>query len=311
MTATIGDLALGGGVVLLNAGMQVVAGTNPSIGVVGSLELSDPQITLNAAIRVSVGGVKLEGSMSGCWNNAFRSSYLTICNLFLSMTINPSPLPISGLEFGGRVEVGKQSCGHVLTAEGYVGFNALNPSENYFYADIGPVTFQTFFDAFCINVALPKPLGDSGFPNGFKTSFSLLGRELPHAKISIPPGYRFKGTFNILGLEAYADIYIQLPTRITVRLIYLQSTLVVYIKMYKSSSKKSLGPMLDVDITTSQSPSLEASGFVQLVVLDVLKDGYVVVVHGVRVSALIQDGTTVARVLKTQFVWLKMLPVLY
>ena len=108
MTASVGNLNLGGGVVLLNAGVQFVAGSNPSVGVVGSLELKGPDVTLNAAIRATVGGVKLEGSMSGCWYEAFGNPYLTICNLFLTMTIAPSPLPISGLEFGGRVEIGKK-----------------------------------------------------------------------------------------------------------------------------------------------------------------------------------------------------------
>ena len=142
MTASVGNLKLGGGVVLLHCGLQIISGTNPSIGLVGSIEMKNPAITLTAAIRATVGGVKLEGSMSGCWNNAFGSQYLTICNLFLSMTIVPTPLPISGLEMGGRIEVGKKSCGRLLTAEGYIGINVVNPSENYFYADVGPVREQ-------------------------------------------------------------------------------------------------------------------------------------------------------------------------
>ena len=265
LTATIGDLKLGGGVVLLHAGLQFVAGTNPSVGVVGSIELSDPEITLTAAIRATVSGVMLEGSMSGCWYNAFGSSYLTLCNLFLAMTIIPSPLPISGLEFGGRVELGKQSCGRLVTAEAYVGINIINPNENYFYADVGPVTFQSFFDAFCLDVDLPKPLGDSGFPNGFKSSFSLLGAELPHAGISIPPGFRFVGTLNFLGLEAYADINVELPTKIIVRIDLPPIKLANNVfKMYRSSSDKSAGPYVDADITTKQAPQIEASGYVKV-----------------------------------------------
>ena len=264
LTATIGDLKLGGGVVLLHAGLKFVAGTNPSVGVVGSIELSDPEITLTAEIKATVSGVKLVGSMSGCWYNAFGSSYLTLCNLYLAMTIIPSPVPISGLEFGGRVELGKQSCGHNVSAEAYVGINIINPNENYFYADVGPVTFQSVFDAFCLDVDLPKPLGDSGFPNGFKTSFSVFGVELPHAKISIPPGFRFIGTLNFLGLEAYADIYIQLPTKIKVKINLPPITLANVFKMYRSSSDKSAGPYVDAEITTKQAPHIEASGFVSV-----------------------------------------------
>ena len=263
LTATIGKLNLGGGVVLLQCGLQIVVGTNPSIGLVGSIELKDPPITLTAAIRATVGGVKLEGSMSGCWNNAFGLQYLTICNIFLSMTINPSPLPISGLEMGGRIEVGKKSCGKLLTAEGYIGVNALNPSENYFYADVGPVTFQKFFDAFCLPVELPRPLAESGFPKGFKTSFSLLGRELPHARISIPPGFQFRGTLNILGLEAFADILV-IPTRIKVKAILPPLRIANILKMYASKTDRSRGPFFIADISTRKAPSIEASGFLEV-----------------------------------------------
>ena len=268
LTATVGKLNLGGGVVLLHCGLQIVSGTNPSIGLVGSIEMKKPAITLTAAIRATVGGVKLEGSMSGCWNNAFGSPYLTICNLFLSMTIVPSPLPISGLEMGGRIEVGKKSCGRVLTAEGYIGVNVINPSENYFYANVGPVTFQKFFDAFCLSVKLPRPLAESGFPKGFKTSLSLLGRELPHARISIPPGYRFRGTLNILGLEAFADIHV-LPNRITVKAVLPPLRIANIFKMYASRTDRSRGPFFIADISTKNPPSIEASGFVEVLGLAV------------------------------------------
>ena len=264
MTASIGNLNLGGGVVLQHAGLQIVSGSNPSIGVVGSITMKDPAITLTAAIRATAGGVKLEGSMSGCWNNAFGSPYLTICNLLLAMSIVPSPNPISGLEIGGRVEVGKESCGRVLTAEGYIGINVINPSENFFYADINPVTFQTFFDAFCLSVQLPRPLAESGFPKGFMASFSFLGKELPHARISIPPGYRFKGTLNILGLEAYAEIIIQLPTRISVKAALPPLRIANVFKMYASRRDRSRGPYLIADISTRKAPSIEASGFVEI-----------------------------------------------
>ena len=264
LTATVGNLKLGGGVVLLHSGLQIVSGTNPSIGLVGSIEMKKPAITLAAAIRATVGGVKLEGSMSGCWNNAFGSHYLTICNLFLSVTIVPTPSPISGLEMGGRIEMGKKSCGRLLTAEGYIGVNVVNPNENYFYADVGPVTFKRFFDAFCLSVRLPRPLAESGFPKGFKTSFSLLGRELPHARISIPPGYRVRGTLNILGLEAFADIYIQLPNRITVKAALPPLRIANIFKMYASRRDRSRGPFFSADISIGKTPHIEASGFVEV-----------------------------------------------
>ena len=262
VTATVGDIKLGGGVVLLRAGMQFVAGKKPSVGLVGSIELNNPKINLTAAIRATFKDVKLEGSMSGCWLNAFGISYLTICNLSLGMTINPSPEPISGLIFGGTVKVGKQSCGRVLTAEGVVGIN-VNVNENFFYANVSAVTFQKFFDAFCIDVTLPKPLGESGFPNGFNTSFSLIRRELPHAGIIIPPGFFFRGTLNIFGLEARAEIGIQ-PARITAKIYLPPLSIGGILKMYRSSTNTKQGPYLNTDISTKKPPKIEAQGFVKV-----------------------------------------------
>ena len=263
--AYVSDITLGGGVVLKRAGLQFVGGVEPSLGLVGSIELNSPPVTLTAAIKLTVSGIKLEGSMSGCWYDAFGSSYITLCNLYLSMTILPVAPPITGLEFGGRVEIGKQSCskGSLLTAEVYVGINAVDPIENYFYADIGALTFQSFFDAFCIDVSLPKPLGDSGFPKGLKTSFSLLGKQLPHAGISIPVGFRFKGAINILGLQASADVNIS-PVRFKLQVELPAINIAGILKMYKSSVEKSTGPFINVDVGIESVPSIEASGFIEV-----------------------------------------------
>ena len=201
--------------------------------------------------------------MSGCWYNAFGSQYLTICNILLSVTIVPAPSPITRLEFGGRIKLGKRSCGKVFTAEGYVGVNVVNPNENYFYAKIGRITFKTFFDAFCVGVSLPRPLTDSGFPDGIQASFSLLGKELPHARISIPAGYRFKGTINILGLRAYAEIGIHLPKGILMKAGLPPVKIAGLFKMYASRSDRSRGPFLHVEISTSKV-HMEARGFVEI-----------------------------------------------
>ena len=269
LLASVGNLKLGGGVVLKHAGLEFVGGVSPSFGLVGSIELKSPPVTLNAAIRATPQGIKLEGSMSGCWNNAFGSPYLTLCNLYLAMTIAPTPLPITGLEFGGRIELGKKSCGKPVTAEGYIGINVINPNENYFYAKVGPVTVQSFFNALCIGVSLPKPLAESGFPNGFQASFTLLGKELPHAGISIPVGFRFKGTINFLGLVASADINLS-PHRFKVKIELPPLKIAGLFKMYRSNVDKSRGPFVDADISTKKPPKVEASGFVEVLGISVL-----------------------------------------
>ena len=264
LTATAGgDIELEGDDVILHFGVQLGTGTNPSVGVVGSIELHDPEIILAGAIRATASGVRLEGSMSGCWY-VFESSKLTLCNLFLATTISPSPKLISGLEFGGRVEIGKQS-----HAEAYVGTNRLNPNENYFYADIGPATFQNFVDIFFHDIDLPKSLGDSGFPNGFTASFSALGTELPHAGLSIPPGVQFMGTFNFLGAEIFMDIHLQPPTKIKAKINLPPLTLANVFKMYQSSSDKSAGPYFDAEITVTQPSNIKASGFIEVIGISV------------------------------------------
>ena len=269
LLASVDNLKLGGGVVLQHAGLEFVGGVSPSFGLVGSIELKTPAVTLNAAIRATPQGVKLEGSMSGCWNKAFGSPYLTVCNLYLAITLAPTPLPITGLEFGGKIEVGKKSCGKPVRAECYIGINIINPNENYFYAKVGPVTFQSFFKALCIKVSLPKPLAESGFPNGFQTSFSLLGKELPQAGISIPVGFRFKGTINFLGLVASADINIS-PNRLKVRIELPPIKIAGLFKMYRTNVEKSKGPFVDADITKKKPPKVEASGFVEVLGISVL-----------------------------------------
>ena len=236
LTAAVSDLRLGGGVVLQRAGVQIEVGSTTSIGIVGYLKLRKPAITLGAAIRATPGGVKLEGTLSGCVYDIFGTEYVTVCNLLLSVTLIPAPTPVTGLEFGGRIELGKRSCGRPLTAEGYVGVSVANPSENYFYVNIGKLTFQSFFNAFCIRVNLPRPLAESGFPDGIRASFSLLGKELPHASISIPVGYFFKGAINILGLRAYAYIKIQ-PNRIKVKAGLPPFNVAGIFKMYASRSE--------------------------------------------------------------------------
>ena len=268
LRAIVGDLKIGG-LVLQKAGVEVVFGKDLSIGLVGQIRLKKPPVTLKGAVRLMVGGVKLSASMSGCWHRAFNSPYLTICNLLLSMTLAPTPV---GVEYGGKIELGKKSCGKVLYAESYVGINAVNPTQNYIYANFGPLTFRKFFAAFCLSVRLPRPLAESWFPKGIQMSNSLLGKYLPHAKITIPPGFRFKGTINILGLEAYAEIIINLPNRIYIKAGLSPLRIANAFKMYASRRDRSRGPYLLVDIRAGRHfPHIEVGGFVS--VLGIEREG--------------------------------------
>ena len=269
ITAGVSDVKLGGGVVLKRAGLQFVGGVEQSVGLVGSIELRSPPVTLNAAIRLTPSGVKLEGSMTGCFHNVFALKFLSLCNLLLSMTIAPTPAPLTGLEFGGRIELGKRQCskGNLIAAEGYVGMNA-DPNQNYIYAKIGKLTFQALVDSFCINVALPKPLRDTGFPQGLEFSFSILGKELPHAQITIPAGLRFKGTVNMFGVWARMELILSV-SRFKVSVELSPINILGVLKMYKSWREKSKGPLFHVDIVPSKVPVIEISGYVEVLGLSV------------------------------------------
>ena len=139
----------------------------------------------------------------------------------------------------------------------------INPSDNYYYAKITSITFQELFNAFCLDVTLPRPLAESGFPDDVQTSFSLLGKELPQVDLSIPAGLYFKGSLNILGLRAYTEVKINLPKKISVKVGLLPVNIAGLFKMYVSRTDKSRGPFLYVDISTSKA-IFEASGFVEL-----------------------------------------------
>ena len=266
LTAAVTNVRLGS-VVLANAGLKVTVGNQAEVGIFGSVKLTNPAIILTGAIRVGTRGVVLEMMMSGCWEQAFGADWLTVCNLQISVSLKPG-VPLAGFAFGGEIKLGNPSCGNQIQASGFIGIDPLSPQENYYYVNIpGEFTIRSALQAFCVNVNLPKPVADSGFPEGFLSSFSLFGKELPHAGISIPPGFRLKGTFNILGLRASVDATLSLPKGIKMAVslppLNLAGNL---LSMYASSRDKARGPYLVVDITLLPRPSVfvEASGYVSV-----------------------------------------------
>ena len=53
-----------------------------------------------------------------------------------------------------------------------VGIDVVNPTNNYFYAEVNKFTITAIAEAFELNVQLPKALMDTGFPDGVLVSFS-------------------------------------------------------------------------------------------------------------------------------------------
>ena len=84
--------------------------------------------------------------------------------------------------------------------------------------------------------------------------------------LSIPQGYRFSGTLNILGLEASADVTIGLPDGIQFAVALPPINVGGLLQMYASSSDQSQGPFLNADITLLPVPDvdIQASGYVSV-----------------------------------------------
>ena len=268
LSAGVSDVRLGSGVMLQRAALQVVVGRETSVGIEGAIRLNKLGITLSAGLRSGTRGVVLEGNMQGCWKRAFGVKWLSICNLHLLIAIQPTVTLVGALEIGGEVRIGNPSCvKHPIIASGYIGVDQLSPSNNFYYARMNRVTMATLLQAFCIRFRLPRPLADSGFPKGFLTSFSPIGKELPKVGISIPAGYRLKGSINILGLVAHADVTISVPkgVRMNVALSPLKIARGL-LQMYASSRDRSRGPFLKVFITAHPRPKVDihASGYVSV-----------------------------------------------
>ena len=171
--AGVSNINLGSGIVLSEAGFEILGGAENRVGIVGAVDLSDPDITLAARIFLSPSGVVLEMTMSGCWENAFGASWLNICSLQSSIAMIPG-VTLTGLSLGGEVHIGDDSCGTPLVATGFVGIDVITPTNNYYYVNTqGPTTVSTVLSAFCANTNVPAPLAQSGFPHGYTSSFSL------------------------------------------------------------------------------------------------------------------------------------------
>lgn len=265
--AGVSDIKVGSGITISNAGLEIQVGTETSVGITGSIVLSDPAITLTSKIFLSTSGVVLKMTQTGCWNHAFGADWLAICNILGSIGMVPG-VTVTSLEVGGEIHLGDAKCSTPITAIGYLGIDTVTPTNNYYYVQFTEsTTVSSLISAFCFNINLPRPLGESGFPNGFLSSFSLLGTEVPNAGISILQGYRLNGTLDILGLEGSADVTINLPTGIKFNValppISIGNGL---LQMSVSSSDKTRGPFLKADVILRPSPKVDiaASGYVKV-----------------------------------------------
>ena len=266
--AGVSNIKLGRGIVMSKAGFEIQGGTINSIGIVGAVDLSNPDIILAARVFLSTSGVVLEMTMSGCWKNAFGAGWLDICSLQSSVAMIPG-VTLTGLALGGKVHIGYKTCsrGTRLVATGFVGIDVITPTNNYYYANLKrSTTIATILRAFCIRINVPAPLAQSGFPRGFISSFSVAGVDLPHVPLSIPQGYRFKGTLNILGLVASADVTIGLPNGIDFAVALPPINVRGLLRMSISGSDKSRGPFMKavIRLLPTRYVNIEARGYLSV-----------------------------------------------
>ena len=264
--ATVDDISLGSSLTISEAGIEIQVDDSRgiSVGIVGVIELTSPSLSFQSRVFFSTitSEVVLETTMSGCWENAFGITILDICNLHASVAFAAGST-LSGFSLGGQVRVGKQSCGRVITATGYIGINAVTPAENYYYANVNSsITIPSLFEVFCITISLPRPLAETGFPDGFRSSFSLTGKELPHIPLTIPQGFHFNGTLNILGLRLHGDMVVSPSEGVNGTVELPALNVGGLLRMYKSSSERNKGPIFRVVVhAPSARVNLEASGY--------------------------------------------------
>ena len=201
IAAGVSNIRLSDNIELSSVELQVDVGTETSIGLAGELILTDPPITLHAALAFAPAEIQIKTAMLGTWERPFGIDYLAVRNLALETGITLTfPPVLSKLIGGGEVRIGKINSGKEVTAKVYFGMDLNTPQNNFFYGSISTVTISGILEAFEIQTSLPPVLSQTGFPHGLSASYSISETEVSgHV---IPAGFKLNGTLNILGLVA-------------------------------------------------------------------------------------------------------------
>ncbi|XP_078598009.1 uncharacterized protein LOC144874058 [Branchiostoma floridae x Branchiostoma japonicum] len=211
MKAVVGNsVSLAADLEMKDVGFKVDVGSKGNaMGITGTLEFEDPPIVLTGEIGASQSGGFLSMTMDGMWNRAFGLDYLAIGDINFELSITPEPTVISSLELGGRAIIGYQDNPSAIPIEAsvYIGVNKVDPRQNYCAGSISALTVSAILKAFGQTLNLPSFLKDTGYPKGASFSYSNLQRTLPNGK-TIPQGFSFSGTLQILFFKVNADIKI-------------------------------------------------------------------------------------------------------
>ena len=224
-------------------------------------------VTLIGGVRVKLPmfSLALELAMSGCWEGAFGLP-VDLCNMFINVAISPG-VPLPGLAFGGMIRIG--TC-DVLEATAVIGLDPNRPSDNFFFTEFSSLTIQRVLNLFCIGVTLPSFLGDTGFPDGVIVSYSPLQKFIPALSLTIPSGFYFKGTINIIGFEIEAEVTIDPPRLIEVSGRLPPINVAGLLTMTESKSIRNKGPFLYALVQSNpQVVNVNASGYVSVLGISV------------------------------------------
>ncbi|XP_066264280.1 uncharacterized protein [Branchiostoma lanceolatum] len=250
MRAVVGTpVTLADGIVMQDVGFEIEVGTtNNAIGITGSLEFETPPVILRGGIEASESGGHLRMSSEGMWNEAFGLDFLAIGDIIFELSITPEPTVIASLEFGGRAIIGYQNNPSATPIEGsaYIGVNKIDPRQNYCSGSISVLTVPAILRAFGQTFQLPSFLEEIGFPDGASFSFSAIEQTLPNG-VTIPQGFFFSGTLQILFFSVSADIKLDstsLYAKVTVSSFDIGNGLIQI-----SGSGSETGPILKVDIS--------------------------------------------------------------
>lgn len=237
-------ISLGKGYFLSRVALVFIT-TPLSVKIRGSLTIPDPPLIFTGAIGLTEGGVMLAMAMQGTWDKPFGISFLRIGTLTLGVTFMPEP---DAFNFGGALEIGHLGTRDVIRASAYIGVDAIEPRNNYFYASINKFTVQSLCNAFQVNVNLPRAVGESGFPEGVLASASLKEQRITGLDIIIPQGFVLKGKLVVLGWKAECDIKID-TDEIYINALMDPVRLGGVVALQRSPTQSNIGPLFHVNIT--------------------------------------------------------------
>ena len=117
------------------------------------------------------GKVELKLMMHGMWEAPLGLTYLAFGNVEAGIGVQPG-VPIPSIEFTGQLNLGKVGSGAEIKSKIAVGYDPVNPMNIYFYSELSSFSIGALCKAFGFNTNFPKPVAETGFPEGVLIGFT-------------------------------------------------------------------------------------------------------------------------------------------